>query len=132
MRHTLSKKEALRREKEAVRLEVEKARYAQTRLNGPSSESLSDGLTYSQWHDYRPDTPSAEWDHIVEMAETRFYDLILEVLENLLTFYDFQCERGHTNIARLLSDLRETRSRENRTAFFRQDGFKSKCRFYWS
>ncbi len=132
MRQTLSKKEALRREKEAVRLEVEKARYAQTRLNGQASERLSDRLTYSQWHDYRPDTPSAEWDHIVEMAERRFYDLILEVSENLLEFYDFQCDRGEKDIPGLLSKLRKTRSRQDRMAFFRQDGFKSKCRFYWS
>lgn len=132
MRQIPTKAEALRRKREAVRLEIEKARLTQTETNGLSPETLSRGKSYTEWHDYRPDTPSPEWDNVVELAENRFYELILEVLENLLTFYDFQCARGQTDIPDLLEKLGETRSRQDRTAFFQQDGFKSNCRFYWT
>lgn len=130
MRHTPSKEEALRRERDAVRLDLEKARLARTSSNDALPGRLSRGMSYTEWHSYRPDAPSAEWDQIVEVAEKRFYDLILEVLENLLKFYDYQCERGHTQITGLIAKLRETQSRQERIDYFRQEGFNSKCRFY--
>jgi len=128
MRHTPSKQEALRREREAVRFEIERARLAQTRPDAPDNPLRA--TSYTEWHRYRPLAPSAERDHVVAAAEKKFYHLILEVLENLLTFYDHQCAQGRPSVSALMAELQQTHSLMERASYFRESGFASPYRFY--